>query len=345
MRFIGYFYVFLAFSVLCGCKGKDDEVAFAIIDGWPLTVSQVSNAVQITARIRELSKRPIPEKRFARWANGFAMKVIPGLLSARLWECEIRRQGLTAEEIDRQTVLGRYAKRLKSKAKTIDELAPLFGDLESVFRAQFERECLFETYRRRNFDNEVSESAVESYCQAVSNQMVQSERINADAKKRGDDIWTRLNKGEDWMKVAKECTEDAKLSEDNKDYWKEWETFVNNNCLLDEVKEVLPTIPVGGISKPLDTDEGLVIVKVLKREGNETTCARILLRLAYLYEIPKREAARAKLLKEQLEDNQLELLQELKEKAVIEYPLGTNFTYRIWAEPEKSERTRKGLTK
>ena len=94
------------------------------------------------------------------------------------------------------------------------------------------------------------------------------------------------------------------------------------------------TLPVGAISEPFDTEEGLVIIKVLARTGIDSPVAkqtavvklgRIVLLLWEFKTVPDDETLRKELERRRLEELQRDWIKGLREQARIEYPNGTNF--------------------
>lgn len=342
----------LAMGLLVGCQ-KDQEsalnpdgttnlssVVFARFNNTSLTAAEVRDTVLILARIAELSKKPIKEKQFPQWANRKEFHLIPSLISAKLLEKEARRVHTVVSDDDIAKELAKYNKMTKQKARTLDELAPLFGDLEQPFRKQFERECLFVAFFRANPDLRVTDDDIATYFQAATNQLNWATKTNRDAVERGNKIYERLKSGEDWNVVAKETTEDALLDKEFADNWKNWVDAPLTAVEFEGVRTNVSALAVGEFTKPIETEEGLVIVKLLGHEGDLYHCARILLRMACDVEIPSREKAVRELEQEKNKDYQLALLADLREKAKIEYPMGKKITFKIWPEAERPRKAK-----
>lgn len=327
----------LALPVLwVGCGGLDDDVrrdTFAVIGGEPLTAEYVSNTVMVSARIVELARRPVKPDQFARWGNAMAMKMTPGLIQAIMLDQELRRRGISQTADSDGKVLEKYNRMAKQKAGSIDELAPLFGDFEGHFRRQFERESRFQAFYATNRELEVTDEDVRLHYRSLTNSLKRLSRIDANARQKAEAAWSRLNGGESWEVVATNCTEDALLDKGNAENWKEWMSFKPEEVEPQELKSALAMLKVGGYTCPIETDEGLVIVRVTEREDNLISCARILFRMAIKLEIPTREEAIRDLRQEKKVQLQNEVLSDARERVKIEYPLGTNFTYRIWPMP------------
>ena len=335
----GAILMFLFLHVGCGkCERENEkkDTAFVVIDGKPLTESYVKDIVCLQARIAQLAGHPISTNDFPVWGNRVAMQIIPSLLSGRLWEDEIRRQGLVAADEDIQKVLKRFNRQLATNLTSVAEMAPLFGNLSDVFKTQFDRECLFEAYSRQNFDLAVGEKDISRYYQSKTNALQWAAQTNADAKKHADDAWMKLQQGVAWEDVAKACSEDAELDDAQADYYKEWSMFNPRDFSEDPLGRILPALKAGQYSKPFESDEGMLIVKVNEVEDGLYTCARILFRMACEVEVPDVETAKKEIAQRKFREAQQRLQRRLRMTSRIEYPLGTNFTYKIWAEPSQS---------
>lgn len=339
----------LAFVFVVGCRKESEEsrrtdnlradrtsdlaaVAFAIVDGQPLTAADVKDTVLVNARIAELARRPVKEKKFADWANRTAQHLTHPLVAARLLEKEAKRIGTEVTSADTDKELAKYNRLTRQRAKSLDELATSFGALEPTFRRQFARECLFSAYFKNRPELGVSQSDVETYLHSASNQLALAERVNAEARKRGEGIYERLKRGEPWESVAKETTEDALVDESFADYWKDWTDSPLTSVDFDGIRTNLASLAVGAFSRPIETEEGLLIVKLLGREDESYHCARIFIRLVESGEVPTPERVRRILYQERLAGYQKALLKRLRKEAKIEYPLGTNVTFKIWGD-------------
>lgn len=325
--------------VASGCGRKAEDPSFAVIDGWPLTESFVKDIVLIQARLSELGGRPIPKKAFTQWANEFATKSVPSLISSRLWEAEALRIGLSEDPADVADVVKGYGEMIKRPVKSVDELADLFGDQADAFRAQLRREALFRTYERKILEVKVLDYQLAGFLSAKTNELNQVKEVNAKAKRKANEAWNELNAGNPWEKVAKKYSEDSENGKGFENYWKFWGIFRLQDMYLQPLVAPLAVMRKGGYTNPIETDDGIVIAKVLDVDKDGLyTCARILIRTAYPVDIPTVEEARKRLYKFNLESRLKDLQIDLRAKATITYPLGTNFMYAIWKDVPSSEK-------
>ena len=75
-----------------------------------------------------------------------------------------------------------------------------------------------------------------------------------------------------------------------------------------------------------------------KEDDARYVCVRILIRLKVKMEMPDRADLKRNLEKENRAQAQLDLLADLRKGVTFEYPLGTNFTYKVLEEPTKAGR-------
>ena len=88
----------------------------------------------------------------------------------------------------------------------------------------------------------------------------------------------------------------------------------------------------------METDDGLVIAKLISRDEDAFALARILIRLPIRLEVPPRDVAMEKIAAEKNKEFLLELLPRLSSKAKLQYPLGKKFVYRIWDVPKREKK-------
>ena len=113
-----------------------------------------------------------------------------------------------------------------------------------------------------------------------------------------------------------------------------WGEFVRGEIDDAAVRSAAFTLPVGAVSDPIDTEEGLVIIKVIERKGVDSPIAkasatvklgRIVLRLGESKTLADEATLRKELERNRLEQMQSGWFASLRQQARIEYPNGTNF--------------------
>ena len=313
------------------------DVAFAIVNGKPVTAQFVKDSVLISAKIRELATRkPMPA--FGKWSNREAMRIAPGLTYAVAIEIDLESRGIGATAESDAATLARYNRMMRRSAKSVDDLAPLFGDLAPAFRHQFARESRIAALYRQMPELEVKEKDVSRHFASLSNRVERCKKINEDAWKKINCAWGELHKGSKWENVATNYSEDAILEKTYADNWRDWMSIDLAKLEPPELAAAVRELEVGGYTKPMETEEGLVIARVNERDGDFCELSRILVRSAEEVEIPDRETAIKQIASERKRDFQQEYITELKERMKFEYPLGTKFYYRIWPEEDTNRK-------
>lgn len=322
---------------VCGCRPADplSRVVFVKADDLTVTAKDAKDAAEFLAAAQACAGKPLKERDRVKWINRTAMKVMPSLVASALLDREFRQRGLKVSDAAEAAVLARYRQTVRKPRASVDEIAKEFEDSGPYFRRQFVRECRLEQYLM-DCDSVVPTDEDMEIAEAQLKQVIaKNEAENARAKERGDEAWKRLVAGEDWEAVAKSYSEDKLLYGDDCDYAHEWETINPKYFYLQEVANALPGMKVGAFTNPIETDEGLMIVRVVGKESDEQyKCVRILIRLKVKMEMPERAALRKQLEQENREQAQLDLLADIRKNVKFEYPLGTNFTYKVLNEPD-----------
>ncbi len=331
VRRIGLFAVLLL--SISGCDKTTTSRELAVVNGKPLTDAFLKGVVGVQAKIRQFSGKGVSEKEFTAWANKEAERVFPQLVMAEILAAGLEKEGIRAGTNEIHTVLMKYNRLLRRSARTPDELFREFGDLADDFRCQFERSCIFEASNVHFGKQEVSEEEVADYLDDKRILTEMAAALDKKGRENATNAWQRLNNGDDWQVVAKECSEDKLVSPENEDFKDEWATVGQDGMGYPELAIALRTLHKGEYSKPLDVDEGLIIVKVLEElPEKRCTLARMLFRMAEPVEIPTREAAREELRVTKAAKAQEAFYENLKSSAAVLYPCGTNLVFNVFGE-------------
>lgn len=308
------------------------SVALAIVDGKPLTAATVKESVLVLSRVRSLTiGKDIPAPS-GRRANIQAMKLAPQLVSSMILDGVLDKKGISSSKNSDSALLSSYNKRFRTSAKSLDELAELFGDLRDAFKRQFVRESRQHAFFDEQPELAVTDADVESFYISVSNKLRRSARIDARATNRMEKAWKELQAGSPWEVVATNYTEDAMLDPSLADNWKDWISLDVSKLEPMDLMVAVSKMKPGEYTRPIETDEGLIIAKLISREDDFCTLARILVRMGVPVAVPTREAAIKKLEREKNTAFQRKYLKSLKESAKIEYPYGKKFVFQIWEE-------------
>ena len=322
-------------SVAAGCHREEKHVeenpVIVVIDGRQLTANDVREVVLVRVKMMQLLGNNLSGATLTNWMNSCAAQILPSLISAELLEGEIRRLGEKPEEEDWNKTLNDYNKSTRQNAKTIDELAAKFGEAEGAFRRQVERSALFRAYNRRHLPKPATKEDLPEFYANLTNKIKIAKSLDAVAHSKGEAAWKRLAAGEDWEKVAKECSEDTLIDEANEEFASDWATVGLDGMGYPELAKALLDLNKGDWSKPLEIDEGLVIVKVVDVVGDRKVLARMIFRMAQPVDVPEDEESALQAIdiqrKEEFTEN---LLDTLQKKAKIERPMGETFKYLFW---------------
>lgn len=315
-----------------------DSVVFCVVDGEDITAEFVRDTVLVAAKIAELGGKKIAKGQFPIWGNNYAMKIVPGLISGKLIEDEARRCGIHATDSSDAKTLEKYNRLTRSENGSKESLAEKFGGLKGAFLRQFDSESLRLAYFSTFPQLDVTDDDIEVYYLNLTNTIRKLSRLDAAAHAKAEAAFKRLTAGEDWDAVARECSEDALASKDNAEYWKEWGLFRVKDLQPPEFASAVASLEVGKFTRPMETDDGLVIAKLISRDEDAFALARILIRLPIRLEVPPRDVAMEKIAAEKNKEFLLELLPRLSSKAKLQYPLGKKFVYRIWDVPKREKK-------
>ena len=117
--------------------------------------------------------------------------------------------------------------------------------------------------------------------------------------------------------------------------------YIENGCewgcfTLDQLQgesgvlALLPTIKPGDITPPIESDQGLAILRKDEDDNDKTySFSRVFFRLPYFYEEETPDQARAALHEQKCAGLVQSTIKENIEKLKIEYPDGTNLVWKI----------------
>ena len=190
-------------------------------------------------------------------------------------------------------------------------------------------QALIQTLRQVEFGDRlhITDADLQEARDRVSRYNEMCEATNALVKARADAVCERLRKGEDFSVVAKEVSEEEEAAEQG-GFWGE---FTREDIEDEAVRNAAFSLPVGAVSEPFDTDEGLVTIKVLEREGVDSIAAtspatvkvaRIFFQLGEFREVLSDAKLRSVLERERLTEVQRDWLPTLIAKMRVEFPNG-----------------------
>jgi len=283
--------------------------------------------------------KALSPKQFPYWANSTAMKMVPALVAAERLDLMICSNGVTRTAASDTAVLSRYNGILRKSCGTVDELAAEFGEYATAFEIQFGRESRQEAFFSADSRFKVTDKDVTNYYNSYSNSLATAEKYNSNAFLRATNVCARLKAGEEWIKVAKEETDEGKDAADKAaaTYYEFWEDLYVKNSQEPEVVEAVTQLKPGEWTAPIETGEGIVIAKFLGRdaESGAYKCARILIQLAILPQEVSPKNLPNYLTAKKRKRYEYSIREDLVADYPAQFPLGTNFTYKIWSEPKQ----------
>lgn len=287
------------------------------------------------------------DKKAAWFAKANEQRVIPMLMRAELIRQAAKDTGITvsADEIEEaaKVLLPKYGLRFKR-----------FSDAKKKFDLKAVQQLNDIVYNEALTKKTVRKLARESWftvsAQEVTNRLVYIKKFNENAEKMN------LRAREQLLKARKEILDGAlfadvarKYSEVQPDQGKEWMTVELDELSSEGEKQLLNWLTaaeMGDISEPIDFDDGISIVGVARkgeREVPEGVTPPILYTLVRctMYARQKMETPTYKEvfdhIKEVKENRAMnEVGESLHNKAVIEFPNGTNFFNTVSSQKAKT---------
>ena len=176
----------------------------------------------------------------------------------------------------------------------------------------------------------VTDSEFDAIRKRAEEMNAHSEKLLKEQRAKAAEIYGRLKNGEDFMNLAEK--ESVTANEDSAGFWG---NFSPKEIPYPEIAEVVSKMKPGDVSKPIELDDAIHIVKLLERNGtpNESVFApdgetvslsRIVVRLPVMYVVGSTNEIRRDMRKQKLEPLQKGWLAELKSQMPVEYPSGTN---------------------
>ena len=314
---------------------KNDSTVFVSVAGQDITVSAVSNRVMMLVKAQEAQGRKVPEKMFPYWANATAMKMVPALVAAIRFDRLLEGRKIFPTPTSDAAVLDRYNQLFKTNFKTKAEMAKSLGTLGDTFLEQFARESRMEQWYKTSPLFQVRERDKIGYCNMFTNRLNAAKAKNEAAVRKANETYDRLSAGGKWDDIARETTEEGKDgNESAKEYWRVWDSLEFRSIQPQALAEAVARLEPGQFTKPIETDEGIVIVKFIeKTEDDLYKCARILFELAIVpVPVPEKDLE-AHVASRKRASWQRSMQDEVVEAYPAKFPLGTNFVYKIWKEP------------
>ena len=168
----------------------------------------------------------------------------------------------------------------------------------------------------------VTEPMVQKRLKEIADYNARAEATNAVVFARATNVWQKIaGKEITFEDAAKTYSEDAYLA-----YGCEWGLFTREQLSDEaEVLKLLPTLKVGDVTPPVESDGGLAILRMdASDDPDNVAFSRVFFRLPMFYTQETPAEARAALKEELARERISETLKDMASKLKIEYPDGTN---------------------
>ncbi len=308
-----------------------DDIVVSV-NNVPLTKHVFDENIALYRRCLQLQKPTIAATKLDQAEARKKTTLISEFVVRQLFLQEAKKLNLVPEQAEREALEMQQVSKFRGKVKTFSDLLAQLGSLGEIFKREFEIDLLMqELYQSQSNQVIVTDAEIDQSLSALAeyNQMAQA--TNKQVVAFGAQLYARLQAGADFAELADEFTEDETKESG---YWGE---FIRGQFDDEQVEAAAFTLPIGAYSKPLDTVNGLVIVKVLDRVGGgaeetppgamlgeQVTLARILRKMAVVWPQLSRDEIQDQLVATKRTKMQHSLYQKLLGQARIEYPNGTN---------------------
>jgi len=349
--------VFCLFLVAAGCREKklepgvivaDKRVALAdmeptdiivSVNGKALTRKEHDDKLDLQVLLYSLKRPSATKASLDVFRTSRAEKAVADYVVMQLVLQEGQRLGIRVSPEDMAAAELR-AWRNVSPRRTGDNFTSALGSKAPLFKKAVADEEHARATRNALFSDrlEISEADIDR----VKKRMEDWNAVYADSNRvvmaRGEEIVRELRAGADFAEMAKE------VSQFQPETGELWGEFTHAEIEDKTLRDLAFSLPVGEVSDPVDTEDGLVIIRVLERVDGAAidsplatqvatvTLARILLLMYNPYEETSRDQVRTMIFKDRNAKIQQEWMPKLFETARIEYPNGTN----LWTKSKGS---------
>lgn len=244
---------------------------------------------------------------------------------------EAQKRGIQIPEQELQASISNAVKNLTARGQKLEQVLTHMGESKKQFESMIRERMVISALLRQEFGEDrhvVTEEDLQAQRDFYAKYNENCAATNQLVMARGQQLVDELNAGADFDTVGLATSEEEDLTSV---YWGEF----NAGEIDDEkVREAAMNGAIGSVAGPFDTQDGLVIIKILKRteqsagegEAVETTVhlGRILLRLGQNFECPGDKELRSEILRDRQESQMLPFLAKLRKAAQVRFPCGTN---------------------
>ena len=313
-------------------KAASDSSVVVCIDGQPLTRRDVvrNGKVMLTLNMNKMRRTKIGKKDWeylTRYCAEAAKREI-GRAAVRRYLADHR---LTPDSNVVARLTRAFVRRYGVKSKklkrwhTVDDLKYMLGTNAFRVDAEIRDRVDYATVTNAILAANpvvVTEPMVQKRLKEIADYNARAAATNAVVFARATNVWQKIvGKEITFEDAAKAYSEDAYLA-----YGCEWGLFTREQLSDEaEVLKLLPTLKVGDVTPPVESDGGLAILRMdASDDPDNVAFSRVFFRLPMFYTQETPAEART-VLKEELSRELIsETLKDVASKLKIEYPDGTN---------------------
>ena len=313
-------------------KAASDSSVVVCIDGQPLTRRDVvrNGKVMLTLNMNKMRRTKIGKKDWeylSRYCAEAAKREV-GRAAVRRYLADHR---LTPDSNVVARLTRAFVRRYGVKSKklkrwhTVDDLKYMLGTNAFRVDAEIRDRVDYATVTNAILAANpvvVTEPMVQKRLKEIADYNARAEATNAVVFARATNVWQKIvGKEITFEDAAKAYSEDAYLA-----YGYEWGLFTREQLSDEaEVLKLLPTLKVGDVTPPVESDGGLAILRMdASDDPDNVAFSRVFFRLPMFYTQETPAEART-VLKEELSRELIsETLKDVASKLKIEYPDGTN---------------------
>ena len=313
-------------------KAASDSSVVVCIDGQPLTRRDVvrNGKVMLTLNMNKMRRTKIGKKDWeylSRYCAEAAKREV-GRAAVRRYLADHR---LTPDSNVVARLTRAFVRRYGVKSKklkrwhTVDDLKYMLGTNAFRVDAEIRDRVDYATVTNAILAANpvvVTEPMVQKRLKEIADYNARAEATNAVVFARATNVWQKIvGKEITFEDAAKAYSEDAYLA-----YGYEWGLFTREQLSDEaEVLKLLPTLKVGDVTPPVESDGGLAILRMdASDDPDNVAFSRVFFRLPMFYTQETPAEARTALKEELSRELISETLKDVASKLKIEYPDGTN---------------------
>jgi len=319
---------------------KPDDVIVSV-NGKALTRKAHDDKLDLLTALYAIRRSSATKATIDAYRANRAARIIPDYVMLQLALEEGRRLGISISpeelaEAELKTWRSAASRRLG------DDFAAALGPQTALFKKTVAEDALVRATRQNLFGDRlvISEEDIDKVAKQMADWNASYAESNKVVVAQGEEIVRKLRDGADFAETAKE------VSQFQPEEGELWGEFTHAEIEDKVLRELAFKLPIGAISDPVDTEDGLIIIRVLERTDGATVdsplatqvatvkLARILLLMYNPHEERNREEIRLMILSSRNTKIQQEWAPQLHAAARIEYPNGTN----LWPRAKSSSR-------